>query len=75
MNWLMMPEREMPLRESESMARVGSSISGLDRASRSGNLEHGHNVQLYWILGITLYFCKHVRSRSRVETFLKLVVW
>ena len=35
----MMPESEMELRESESMLSVGISISGVDRAPRSGKLE------------------------------------
>ena len=74
MNWLMMPEREMPLRESESMARVGSSISGLDRASRSGNLEHGHNVQLYSAFK-TLFLQACYKQEQSGDLLLKLVVW
>ena len=36
MNWLMIPDREIPLRESESMSKVGIWISGLDNEHRSG---------------------------------------
>ena len=46
MNWLIMPDNEIPLRGSESMftgdwsLSVGISISGLDRTDRSGNLQY-----------------------------------
>ena len=46
MNWLIMPDNEIPLRVSESMltgdwsASVGISISGLDNTDRSGNLQY-----------------------------------
>ena len=65
MNWLMIPDNEIPLRASESMfmgdwsASVGISISGLDNTDRSGNLQYVDDNHLSIMVNITILLSFH----------------
>ena len=65
MNWLMIPDNEIPLRASESMftgdwsASVGISISGLDKTDRSGNLQYVDDNHLSIMVNITILLSFH----------------